>query len=383
MNLIINDLPCEASTGQKIGKAARLNHSHVGYVCGGHGICQACYVTVKEGSECLSPLSDIEKAFLSERQIMSGGRLACQATIEREGTVTVLSRPEEVRRLLFRNPVSLFAYGAVMGQDTASRILPGITNLAGRISRGEMNGKDLPADLLESAGAALKLALTTLPTMIPFMEQLSGLACKLPFSPPLLCASSTIDTPEPLLLKVTFPAVQPVIVTVTESAPVAETPAVEVISVVEVISAAEETPAIEEIPSVVDVASLEGIKEEHALKLIKADVKSFDTLLERGRDKNGRKELASATGMVESTILTLVNRADLARVKGIGFIWSELLEAAGVDTIPELAQRNSSNLYAKLQAINKQKKLAQQLPSVDQVKAWIEQAKKLPRIIIY
>lgn len=63
MNLFINDLPCTALTGQTVGKAARLNHSHVGYVCAGHGVCQACYVTVQEGRECLSPLSEIEKAF--------------------------------------------------------------------------------------------------------------------------------------------------------------------------------------------------------------------------------------------------------------------------------------------------------------------------------
>ncbi|NTW11606.1 MAG: 2Fe-2S iron-sulfur cluster binding domain-containing protein, partial [Chlorobiaceae bacterium] len=66
MTLFINDQACAASTGQTIGKAARLNHSHVGYVCGGHGVCQACYVTVQEGAECLSSLSEIEKAFLSD-----------------------------------------------------------------------------------------------------------------------------------------------------------------------------------------------------------------------------------------------------------------------------------------------------------------------------
>ncbi|NTV06193.1 MAG: DUF4332 domain-containing protein [Chlorobiaceae bacterium] len=356
MNLLINDLSCEAFAGQTLGKAARHNHSHVGYVCGGHGVCQACYVTVQEGSECLSPLSDVERAFLSERQILSGGRLACQATIEKEGTLKVLSRPEEVRRLLFSNPFALFAYGAVMGKDVASQIIPGVQNLAGRIVRGEMNGKDLPGDLLESLGAAVQLALSSASQMVPFREQLMGVLGSLPLPIPLLTSGQTSMKLEPVVLKVIAPAIQPVIpVQVKET----------------------------QQPAAVDLAALEGIAEAHALKLIKAGVKSFDNLLERGKDRIGRKELSGATGIGESDILTLLNRADLARIKGVGFSWSELLEASGVDTVPELAQRNPSNLYVKMQEVNKQKKLVQQLPSSDQVKSWIDQAKKLPRILIY
>ncbi len=356
MNLFINDLPCTALPGQTLGKAARLNHSHVGYVCGGHGVCQACYVTVQEGSECLSSLSDVEKAFLSERQIMSGGRLACQATIEKEGSVKVLSRPEEVRRLLLSNPFALFAYGAVMGKDVASRIVPGVQNLAGRITRGEMNGKDLPGDLLEAAGAALQLAVTSASQMIPFREQFMGVLKAFPVSLPSLTSVKASVTLEPVKLNVSVPALQPV---------------------------AAVSVTADKQPEAVDVAALEGIEREHAVKLIRVGVKSFTDLLERGRDRSGRKELSAASGIGETDILTLVNRADLARIKGIGFSWSELLEASGVDTVPELAQRNPSNLYSKMQDVNKLKKMVQQLPSVDQVKAWVDQAKKLPRILIY
>lgn len=349
MNLTINDLSCQAVPGQTLGKVARLNHSHVGYVCGGHGVCQACYVTVQEGGECLSPLTEIENAFLSERQIQSGGRLACQATIEKEGTLKLLSRPEEVRRMLFGNPLALFAYGAVMGRDVAAKIVPGVQNLAGRIARGEMNGKELPGDLLESVGAALQLVLTSASQMIPFREQLIAL-----FEVPL--SGQLPVTVEPVMLKVSSTVVQPVIA----------------------VSATAVQP-----PEVVDVASLEGIKEEHALKLVKAGVKSFENLLERGRDRNGRKELSGATGLGENDVLTLVNRADLARIKGVEFSWSELLEASGVDTVLELAQRNPLNLHAKMQEVNKHRKMVQQLPSIDQLKAWIGQAKKLPRIVMY
>lgn len=184
MNLIINDKSCSTAVGQTVGKAARMNHSHVGYICGGHGLCQACYVTVQEGADCLAPLTDVEQAFLSPRQIAAGGRMACQATIAREGTVKVLSRPEEVRRTLFGNPLELFAYGAQMGQDTVRQIVPGIQNLVGRIARGEMGGKEALGDLMESVSGAFGLAVETLPQMIPFREQVMGIVSNLPVQLP-------------------------------------------------------------------------------------------------------------------------------------------------------------------------------------------------------
>ena len=47
-------------------------------------------------------------------------------------------------------------------------------------------------------------------------------------------------------------------------------------------------------------------------------------------------------------MLELVNRADLARIKGIGEVYSNLLENAGVDTVLELSKRVPANLHAKL-----------------------------------
>ena len=82
-------------------------------------------------------------------------------------------------------------------------------------------------------------------------------------------------------------------------------------------------------------------------------------------------------------ILEWVNHVDLYRIKGVGSEYSDLLEAAGVDTIPELAQRKAANLIQKMIEVNKAKKLVRQLPVEKQVADWIEQAKKLPRVITY
>ncbi|KUL32551.1 DUF4332 domain-containing protein, partial [Chlorobium limicola] len=322
MNLVINDLPCVAAVGQTLGKAARFNHSHVGYVCGGHGICQACYVTVQEGNEFLSALSDVEKAFLSSRQIRNGGRLACQAIITGEGTIKALSRPEQAKRLLLNNPLGLFAYGAEMGRDTASQIVPGVSNLVGRVQRGELGGPGTLGDLLESAGAAVQLVLGEAPKMIPFREHLMALLAALPVKVPFLALQQPVAKAEMITLTVSAKA--------PEALP--SDPAV----IVSAVSSDSAEP---------EVVSFEGVPEVHALKLISAGIKSFDDLLEQGRDRAGRQSLSASTGLDEEIVLTLVNRADLARIKGIGAAYSELLEKAGVDTVPELAQRNPANLH--------------------------------------
>lgn len=128
---------------------------------------------------------------------------------------------------------------------------------------------------------------------------------------------------------------------------------------------------------------IEGIGAAYAAKLQEAGVTTQEKLLEVGATAKGRQDLAARTGLGTKLILEWVNRADLARVKGIGEEYADLLEAAGVDTVPELARRNPANLHAKLAELNQAKKLVRSLPSEQQVAAWITQAKDLPRAIHY
>lgn len=131
------------------------------------------------------------------------------------------------------------------------------------------------------------------------------------------------------------------------------------------------------------IIDVEGIGKKYAGTLSKAGVKTTEALLKAGSTPKGRKELAEKTGFGDALILKWVNHVDLYRVKGVGAEYSELLEAAGVDTIPELAQRKASNLAQKIVEVNKVKKLVRKLPVESQIANWIEQAKKLPRVITY
>ena len=131
------------------------------------------------------------------------------------------------------------------------------------------------------------------------------------------------------------------------------------------------------------IVDIEGVGEAFAKKLATAGIATVEKLLSKGATPQGRKEIEEATGISHSLILQWVNHADLFRIKGVGSEYSDLLEAAGVDTVPELAQRAADNLHKKLMEINDQKKIVRQLPTATQVASWVDQAKKLPRVIVY
>lgn len=128
---------------------------------------------------------------------------------------------------------------------------------------------------------------------------------------------------------------------------------------------------------------IEGIGPAYAAKLNKAGVRGTSGLLKMGGTKKGRQELAKNTGFNAKTILGWVNRADLFRVKGIGGQYSDLLEAAGVDTVVELAKRRPEVLLEAMAKANKKLNKVNQMPALSQVKMWVKRAKSLKRAVQY
>lgn len=131
------------------------------------------------------------------------------------------------------------------------------------------------------------------------------------------------------------------------------------------------------------IVDIEGIGPKYAELLAKEGIKTVEGLLKAAALMKDRKKLSESLGISDKLILEWVNLADLFRIKGIGEEYSDLLEEAGVDTVPELAQRNPANLLEKMTQINKEKDLVRRLPVLSQVESWVEQAKALPRVIEY
>lgn len=132
-----------------------------------------------------------------------------------------------------------------------------------------------------------------------------------------------------------------------------------------------------------NVKDIEGVGPAYQASLTKAGVQTTEALLQKGASPKGRAELAKASGISEKLILKWVNHADLFRIHGVAGQYAELLEAAGVDTVAELAQRNAANLHVALVTANGEKKLVRALPDAAQVTKWIAEAKTLPRAVQY
>lgn len=127
------------------------------------------------------------------------------------------------------------------------------------------------------------------------------------------------------------------------------------------------------------LTDIEGIGPAFEKKLKEAGIGSVEALLEQGATSKGRVEIAAACDIDASRLLRFVNHADLFRIKGVGGEYAELLEAAGVDSVPELAQRNADNLAQRMAEVNEQKRLVRSLPSAKAVAEWVGQAKSLAR----
>ena len=131
------------------------------------------------------------------------------------------------------------------------------------------------------------------------------------------------------------------------------------------------------------IEEIEGIGPVYAEKLGKAGITNTDHLLEKCGSRKGRDETQEATGVSASTLLKWANMADLMRISGVGEEYSELLEAAGVDTVKELRNRRPDNLTAKMEEVNADKSLVRKVPSESQVEKWVAQAKELDPMITH
>ena len=131
------------------------------------------------------------------------------------------------------------------------------------------------------------------------------------------------------------------------------------------------------------VIDIEGVGDVFAEKLNAAGIKTDAELLAKCSKPAGRKDLAEQTGINSKLIMKWTNHCDLYRINGVGPQFAELLEAAGVDTVKELRHRVPENLQKKLEEVNAQKNLVNRVPAVAEVQKMVDKAKDLPPMVEY
>ncbi len=131
-----------------------------------------------------------------------------------------------------------------------------------------------------------------------------------------------------------------------------------------------------------NIEDVEGIGATYGKKLSGAGISTTDDLLERGAKPSGRQSIEATTGIDHALILEWVNHVDLMRINGVGSEYSDLLEAAGVDSPAELANRNAANLATTVQeVVAARPSIVRRVPSESELADWIAQSKDLPKVV--
>ncbi len=171
MRIYINDRPCEAQPGDILLDVAKQNKCHIGYICGGSGVCQSCFVYVQDGMDCLSERSDVEKAFISDKLTEAGGRLACQTKIIKDGNLHVLSRAEMFRRIVLGlNVPSFVTYAQTIGYNVVNQLPSGIGNIVNRVREGRLNPLTSIQNIGRGLGPASQLVSRNIFETLPFLQ---------------------------------------------------------------------------------------------------------------------------------------------------------------------------------------------------------------------
>jgi predicted flap endonuclease-1-like 5' DNA nuclease len=131
----------------------------------------------------------------------------------------------------------------------------------------------------------------------------------------------------------------------------------------------------------VRIEVIEGIGPADMAALSRAGVTHVRHLLQRAATPGGRETLARETGLSTAQLLEWVNHIDLRRIRGVGAEYSDLLEAAGVDSPVKLAQRSPARLAELLATTNAEQPLVRRVPSEKVLAGWISEARTLPRLI--
>jgi predicted flap endonuclease-1-like 5' DNA nuclease len=130
------------------------------------------------------------------------------------------------------------------------------------------------------------------------------------------------------------------------------------------------------------IDEVEGIGAAHAAKLGEVGIATTDDLIMAAAGAAGREKVSAMTGISTGQLLKWVNHVDLMRIEGVGPEYAELLEAAGVDSPAELAQRNAANLAQTFQEVDAARpNWIRRVPSEATVSAWIASAKAMEKVV--
>ncbi|UCF60022.1 MAG: DUF4332 domain-containing protein [Anaerolineaceae bacterium] len=136
-------------------------------------------------------------------------------------------------------------------------------------------------------------------------------------------------------------------------------------------------------PKVVPLREMLGVDEIYADRLEAVGITHSKHLFERGRTKEERERLSEASGVPLEELIELVKLSDLARIRGLGGAFVRLFYEAGADTIEALSKWEPEKLSQAVVKLNKEREITKWVPSLKDVKQYVEMADALEKVIEY
>lgn len=140
-----------------------------------------------------------------------------------------------------------------------------------------------------------------------------------------------------------------------------------------------EAPAVA--PPSLPISKLRGVPQAVRMALKQRRITNCDQLLATAARPEGRGALARAIALDDESMLIVVQRADMARVNGIGAVFGLMLEDLGVYCVADLAACDPIELHDRLRAHNQAERIARRSPTPEEVQDWILQARALPVVV--
>lgn len=131
------------------------------------------------------------------------------------------------------------------------------------------------------------------------------------------------------------------------------------------------------------ISKLRGVPPQARTALKRRRINTCGRLLEEAGDPGRRATLAQATRIDPALLELLVQRADIARVKGVGAVFCLMLEEVGVRDVAALAEQDPAQLCERLRTWNAEARLARRSPTPEEVEDWVGQARGLPVVVGY
>ncbi len=129
------------------------------------------------------------------------------------------------------------------------------------------------------------------------------------------------------------------------------------------------------------ISKLRGVPTSARMALKRQGINTCARLLEQAGKAAARRALAERTGIDPELLLRIVQRADMARINGIGAVFGMMLEDLGVRDVSALARQDPVALHQRLKELNTEERLARRSPTPEEVADWVGQARALPRLV--